>query len=308
MNFFLVIGLTILTQSLFAMNPDTPGEVASFVTLSDIKERVMAAKEHHVEFAGRPWEQLAPEEKRSILKSIGQDKDVNDEKLDEVINLIDVTLPQLTALVTSKRELLDKVFYGCRRFLPEACRGITFEEITPFDFSVDTKKVLAVGGTSEEIQLLSHEPYNLVASSICAINVLRENGIHYIADMNSPEHMDKFKKQFDFAFVSAVPFGADKVESEFNNIASSLNDNGFFVGYASSFKAIEDPALLLLQNGFASAKTIYRSLDGAAWFIASKVVCDDLENAVTASPIGKSLYNYVVMDRDFHKEQDLQRK
>lgn len=295
-NAFLIIVLSVISPTIFAMEEDTPASVALFLTLVDAKAAI--APDIYERFNGRSWEQLNPEEKTTVVKKNPMPGFTED----QLIDFIDVQLPTLTALIASQPELLKFVPYGYRKSLPEACRSIIFKECIPFYFAKEKKYILSIGGTSDEVELLAQK-YNVDASSVCTLNVLGKKDINYFADMNNAEHMSKFAGKFDIAFVSAVPFSETKVAQSFNNIASTLNQNGIFVGYASAFNFSADPADLLVANGFACAKTIFRTTDGAAWFMASKAQCNDLEATIASDSFGKGIYDYVMSDLVNHRSK-----
>lgn len=300
-KFFLFIAF-IISSILPAMEHDTPAEVALLVTFSEIKKLALHFMAHSSQFAQSKWEDLSREEKETVLKSIDTSREMKDSELDKAIQGID-DLPNLAALVVSRKDLLQKVFYGFREYLPLAYSGIEFEEKIPFDFDGDEPKILAIGGTDEEINWLSHEPYNVNASTICAINVL-EKGAHYMADVNLAAHMATFKNRFSFAFANAVPFDDDKAEDAFKNIVSSLKDDGIFLAHLTYFNPSADITGMLLQSGFSSAATLYRN-DTEVWFIASKAPREDLENSMKESPVSSALLKYVTKEIAYRKEHAL---
>ncbi|OPZ22601.1 MAG: hypothetical protein BWZ03_00740 [bacterium ADurb.BinA186] len=158
-----------------------------------------------------------------------------------------ILLPELTKVVTSDKRSHSSVPYGSRRYLPQELQGLTFQVMKEFDFAGDGK-ILAIGGTDKEINILSTEPYNLAKENICAINVLPYENPHYLADMTLADHMELFKNKFDFTLLCAVPIASNNLDNTLRNIASSLKNIGIFVAFSSNFGSDESVDNILFRR------------------------------------------------------------
>lgn len=298
-NLIFVISLTpFFCQGLLAFDPETPTEVANFVLISKAKEAIEALMESHPQYRGQTFEQLAPSNQDELLKTVVQTPALPPLLLKEMKEKLE-SLPGLIEKMISNEKLRSFIPYGSRKYLPEEFRGSIFEVIKEFNFAGDGK-ILAIGGTDKEIELLSTAPFNLVKENICAINVLPYENPHYVADMTQVDQMEMFKDKFDYALLSAVPIDSNNLNNTLINIASSLKNDGIIVAHSSDFGSDENVEQLLLSHGFSSAKILVCK-ENSCWFIASKLAKENLEEVVRSNPITKALLDYIMRTLAFQQ-------
>jgi hypothetical protein len=287
MRYFPVyFGAYLFVQSLLAFDPETPGEVVAFVQISEAK-----ALYYNPIAAEDGFDDLSREQKIEKLRKVFPEP----AKLLEYVE----ALPMLAKKIISDEFLLMCVPYGCRRFLPEQYHGISFKALTPFDFTAQSAPILAIGGTIEEAEVLKTK-FNIDPSSYCSINVLYYTKPNYLGDMVKSEHVALFKDKFAFAFTRAVPFSKEHLPAVLINIASSLKEDGIFIGEIFGDHR-DDKALekALLEANFKSFLVFgHKEFDQShgVYFVATREAfsLEEIEHKLANRETLKALKDYVL--------------